>query len=69
MATPKRSKETNSDFMAKIWSAEHFNFKRYTMIRGDNLNKNDFQQKTTKLVNRTFSFKPVFNFWLLDLNI
>ena len=33
MATRKRSKETNSDFKARIWSAEHFNFKRYTIER------------------------------------
>ena len=61
MATRERSKETNSDFIAKIWSAEHFNFKRYTMIVGwgVNLNKYDFQQKTTKFTNRTFSLKPV----------
>ena len=26
-------------------------------------------KNSTKLVNRTFSFKPVFTFWLLGLNI
>ena len=33
MATGKRSKETNSDFIARIWSAEHLNFKRYSIER------------------------------------
>ena len=33
MATHKRSKETNSYFIARIWSAEHFNFKRYSIER------------------------------------
>ena len=31
MATRKWSKETKSDFIVRIWSAEHFNFKRYTI--------------------------------------
>ena len=31
MATNKRSKETNSDFIARIWSA--FNLKRYSIER------------------------------------
>ena len=31
MATRKRSKETNYDFKARIWSAEHFNFKHYSI--------------------------------------
>ena len=33
MATHKRSKETNSDIIARISSAEHFNFKRYSIER------------------------------------
>ena len=33
MATRKRSKETDSDFIARIWSAEHFNFKCYSFER------------------------------------
>ena len=33
MATHKRSKEINSDFIARIWPAEHFNFKRYSIER------------------------------------
>ena len=33
MVTRKRSKETNSDFIARIWSAEYFNFKRYSIER------------------------------------
>ena len=33
MATSKRSKETNSDFIARILSAEHSNFKRYSIER------------------------------------
>ena len=31
MATRKRSKETNSDFIVRTWSAEHFNFNRYSI--------------------------------------
>ena len=33
MATLKRSKETNYDFIARIRFADHFNFKRYSMER------------------------------------
>ena len=33
IATDKRSKEPNSDFIAGIGSAEHFNFKRYLIQR------------------------------------
>ena len=33
MATRKRSKETNSNFLARIRSAEHFNFKRNSIER------------------------------------
>ena len=33
MTTRKRSKETNSDFIARIRSAEHFNFKRFSIER------------------------------------
>ena len=33
LATCKRSKETNFTFIARIWSAEHFNFKRYLIER------------------------------------
>ena len=33
MATCKRSKETNLNFIAMSWSAEHFNFKRYLIER------------------------------------
>ena len=33
MAAPKRSKETNSDFIARIWSTEHFNSKLYSIER------------------------------------
>ena len=33
MATRKRSKETNSNFIARILSDEHFNFKRYSIER------------------------------------
>ena len=33
MATCTRSKETNSDFIARIWSTEHFNFKSYSIRR------------------------------------
>ena len=35
MATRKKSKETNSDLIAIIWSAEHFNFKFEKKIRKD----------------------------------
>ena len=52
MATNKRSKETSSDFIARILSAEHFNFKHYSILKGGNLNKYDFQLKQY----RTFSF-------------
>ena len=39
-------------------------------LKGGNLKKYDFQLNCTKMVNRTFNFKPVFIFWLfLDLNI
>ena len=41
MSTLKRSKETNYDFIAMIRSAEHFNFKRNSIERG-NLKKYDF---------------------------
>ena len=33
MAIRKRSKETNSDFIARIWSVDDFNFKRYSIER------------------------------------
>ena len=33
MATRNRSKETKSDLIARIWSAEHFNFKCYSNER------------------------------------
>ena len=33
MATRKGSKETNSDFIVRICSAEHFNFKRFLIER------------------------------------
>ena len=33
MATRKWSKETESDFILRIWSAEHFNFARYSIER------------------------------------
>ena len=33
MATRKWSKETKSDFKVRIWSAEHFDFKRYSIKR------------------------------------
>ena len=33
MATRKWSKETKSDFIVRIWSAEHFNLKRYSIER------------------------------------
>ena len=33
MTTRKWSKETKSDFIVRIWSAEHFNFKRYSIER------------------------------------
>ena len=33
VANWKRSKETNLNFIARIWSAEHFNFKRYLIER------------------------------------
>ena len=69
MATHKWSKETNSDFIARIWSAEHFNFKRYSIEREVIWKNMIFNKNCTKMVNRTFIFKPVFTFWLLDLNI
>ena len=33
MATRKWSKETKSNFIVRIWSAEHLNFKRYSIER------------------------------------
>ena len=33
MATCKKSKETNSNFIGRVWSAEHFNFKHYLIER------------------------------------
>ena len=33
MDTCERSKETNCNFIARIWSAEHFYFKRYLIER------------------------------------
>ena len=33
MGTSNRSKETNYDFVVKIRSAQHFNFKRYSIER------------------------------------
>ena len=33
MAIHKRSKETNYDFIARIWSAKHLNIKRYSIER------------------------------------
>ena len=32
-ATRKRAKQTHSDFIVRISSAEHFNFKRYSIER------------------------------------
>ena len=47
MSILKRAKETNYDFIARIRSAEHFNFKRYSIERG-NLKKYDFLLKTVQ---------------------
>ena len=41
MSILKRLKETNYDFIGRIRSAEHFNFKRYSIERG-NLKKYEF---------------------------
>ena len=41
MSTLKRLKEKNYDFIARIRSAEHFNFKHYSIERG-NLKKMRF---------------------------
>ena len=69
MATCKRSKETNLNFIARFWSAQHFNFKCYS-IEKEVLEKFRFWTKScTKSVNRTFSFKLVFHILLLNLNI
>ena len=48
MDTCKRSKETNSDFIARIRSAEHFNFKRYSIAREVILKNMIFQLKTVQ---------------------
>ena len=49
MATRKRSKDTNSYFIARIWSAKHFNLIQtlFNWKRG-NLKKYDFQLKTVR---------------------
>ena len=43
MATCKRPKETKCNFLARIWSAEHFNFKRYSIESEVIWQKNDYQ--------------------------
>ena len=48
MATHKWSKETKSDFIVRIWYAEHFNFKRYSIEREVIWKKNDFKLKTVR---------------------
>ena len=55
MDTCKRSKETNCNFIARIWSAEHFNFKCYLIER-------EVIWKNT-IFNWKLSFKPVFTFF------
>ena len=67
MATCKRSKETNSHFIVRFWSAEHFNFKHYSIER-EVIWKNRILnfKYCTKRVNRTFS---LFTFLLFYLNI
>ena len=67
MATPKRTNETNSNFIARIYSALHFNLKHYLI---EVLLKISFSTKNcTKMVNKTFNIKLFFTFWLSDLNI
>ena len=45
MATRKGSKETKYAFIVRIWSSEHFNFKRYSIEREVILEKYEFQLK------------------------
>ena len=48
MATHKWSRETKSDFIVRLRSAEHFNFKRYSIEREVIWKKNNFQLKTVR---------------------
>ena len=48
MATHKWSRETKSDFIVRLRSAEHFNFKRYSIEREVIWKKYNFQLKTVR---------------------
>ena len=63
MATRKRSKETNSNFIARIWPAEHFNFKSYSIEREVIWKKYDFQLKP---VRKWWIKHSVLNWFLLS---
>ena len=61
MSTLKRSKETNYDFIGRIRSAELFNFKRYSIERG-NLKNTIFNLKLYENGDQNFQFYTVFTF-------
>ena len=56
MATRKRSKETNSDFIARIWSAEHFKFKRYSFERWVIWTNTIFNRKQNEIGEQNIQF-------------
>ena len=64
MATRKWSKETKSDFLVRIWSAEHFNFKRYSIEREVIWRNTIFNLKLYEKCELNIQF----TFLLLDLN-
>ena len=69
MATRKWSKETKSDFIVRIWFAEHFDFKRYSIEREVIWSNTIFKSKLYEKGKHNIQFKPFFTLLLLDLNI
>ena len=69
MATRYWSKERFSDFIARIDLLSTL-ISNAIQLKGRQFKKLRFStKKCTKMVNISFSFKPGFTCWLLDLNI
>ena len=62
VATLKRSKETNYDFLARIWSAGHFNFKLYSIEREVIWKNTILTKKMYENGNQNFQFYTGFHF-------
>ena len=56
MATRKWSQETKSDFIEWIWSAEHFNFKSYSIEREVIWKNTIFNKKLYEKCKHNFQF-------------